>query len=53
MPDHCFLFRFLACKWLVEDMGMPVTKAAILFHVTPAAVSHAIVRGRKVEDTLV
>ena len=42
--------RFLACKWLVEDLGVSVTKAARLLHVTPPAVSYGVRQGRKVEE---
>jgi len=41
--------RALACKWLVEDLGMRGVAVARLLRVTPAAVSQAVERGRKVE----
>ena len=42
--------RFLACKWLVEDMGASVASVATLLNVTSPAVCHAVARGREVED---
>jgi REP element-mobilizing transposase RayT len=42
--------RALACKWLVEDLGMKGSAVAKLLGVTEAAVSQGVVRGRKVEE---
>lgn len=41
--------RSLACKWLVEDLGMRVIDVARLLGVTSAAVVFAVKRGKKVE----
>jgi hypothetical protein len=41
--------RFLACKWLVEDLGVSVSGVARMLRITPAAVSHDVARGRQVE----
>ena len=42
--------RFLACKWRVEDMGVSLVSVATMLKVTSPAVSHAVARGREVED---
>ena len=42
--------RFLACKWLVEDIGMRVVDVAGLLKVTPPAVIHGVRRGKVVEE---
>jgi REP element-mobilizing transposase RayT len=41
--------RSLACKWLVEDLGVRVIDVARLLGVTPSAVISGIKRGREVE----
>jgi len=41
--------RSLACKWLVEDLGMRGVAVAKLLGVTPAAVTQGIERGRRIE----
>lgn len=41
--------RALACKWLVEDLGVRVSSAAKLLGVTPAAICYGVIRGRKIE----
>lgn len=42
--------RALACKWLVEDMGVSVASVARMLKVTMGAVCQAVARGRAVED---
>ena len=44
--------RALACKWLVEDIGMKGVSAARLMGITKSAVSKCITRGREVEAKL-
>ena len=44
--------RALACKWLVEDIGMKGTATADLMRITKSAVSKSITRGREVEAML-
>jgi len=41
--------RALACKWLVEDLGMQGVAVANMLGVTPAAVSQGVERGRRIE----
>jgi hypothetical protein len=41
--------RALACKWLVEDLGMQGVAVAKLLGVTPAAVTQGVERGRRIE----
>ncbi|MEK7475553.1 MAG: transposase [Candidatus Coatesbacteria bacterium] len=41
--------RALACKWLVEDLGMQGVAVARLLGVTSGAVSQGIERGRRIE----
>jgi REP element-mobilizing transposase RayT len=41
--------RALACKWLVEDLGMRGVAVAKLLGVTPAAVTQGVERGRRIE----
>lgn len=42
--------RFLACKWLVEDMGVTASAVAEMLKITVAAVCHGVMRGRQVES---
>jgi chromosomal replication initiation ATPase DnaA len=44
--------RFLACKWLVDDLGTRVVDVAKVFKVTPPAVCHAVSKGRSVESEI-
>lgn len=44
--------RSLACKWLVEDMGMRGVSVAKVLGLTPAAVSKCVERGRSIEAAL-
>ena len=44
--------RALACKWLVEDLGMRGVAVAKLLGVTSAAVTQGVQRGRRVEIEL-
>lgn len=39
----------LACKWLVEDLGMRVSAAAKLLGMSPSCVSRGVARGREAE----
>jgi hypothetical protein len=41
--------RALACKWLVEDLGMRGVEVAKLLGVTSAAVTQGVERGRRIE----
>ena len=41
--------RALACKWLVEDMGLPGVEVATLLGITPPAVCRCVIRGKKIE----
>jgi hypothetical protein len=43
------LGRALVCKWLVEDIGLRGVAVAKLLGVTPAAVSHGVEQGRRIE----
>ncbi len=44
------LARSLACKWLVEDLGMAGVAVSELLGITPSSVSKNVVRGRQVES---
>ena len=44
------LAKDLACKWLVEDLGMRGTAVAKLLDVSKSAVSRAVVRGQRIEE---
>jgi REP element-mobilizing transposase RayT len=44
--------RALACKWLVEDLGMKGVEVAKLLGITGAAVTQGVERGRLLEEML-
>ena len=46
------LGRSLACKWLVEDLGLKAVEAAKVLRITQPAVSNAIKRGKILESKL-
>jgi len=41
--------RSLACKWLVEDLGVRGAEVAVLMGITPSAVTQNVARGRRIE----
>jgi ornithine carbamoyltransferase len=43
------LAKDLACKWLVEDLGMHGAAVAKLLGISPATVSRGMVRGERIE----
>jgi predicted transcriptional regulator len=44
------LAKDLACKWLVEDLGMRGAAVAKLLAISKSAVSRAVVRGQRIEE---
>lgn len=44
--------RALACKWLVEDLGMLTVQVARMLRISQPAVSQCVVRGRHLDREL-